>query len=80
MTIEIVSGPSSRIFSSIARTRSKPPCSVFGTFRTPSQSIGRKGARARGTAVIESAPRVVPWYAHSREMTLYRPSSPRATW
>ena len=42
---------------------------VFGTWLLPWGS-GSNGARSVGTPVTERAPRVVPWYAVSRAMTL----------
>ena len=89
MTMETVSGPSARIISSMARTHESSAAGVpagevhwrvLGTWRVPSQSIGRYGSRNFGMPVTESAPSVVPWYDQFREMTLYRASSPRATW
>ena len=50
---------------------------VLGTCEAPGVR-GSNGVRTDGIPVMASAPRVVPWYAVSRAMTLYRWPSPLA--
>ena len=89
ITMDTVSGPSAKIISSMADTQVNSPAGVpagevhwrvLGTWRTPSQSMGRYGSRNFGMAVTASAPSVVPWYDQLREITLYLESSPLARW
>jgi hypothetical protein len=76
ITAATVSGPSNRIFSSIASAAQSGSRSagirkvfVFGTWQPPGVS-GSNGVRRPGMPVAASAPSVVPWYAISRAMNL----------
>ena len=52
---------------------------VFGTWCAPGTS-GSNGVRSGVIPVIESAPKVVPWYAVSREMILVLVGLPVSLW